>query len=74
MPNTEKDLMEESLTGYKEKIVPVTKTTLRWDKDLIFVGATEQGYEMEFDAHAQWGCKPMEALLLLKELADEAAK
>ena len=47
--------MEESLTGYKEKIVPVTKTTLRWDKDLIFVGATEQGYEIEFDAHAQWG-------------------
>jgi putative redox protein len=64
MPETEKDLIEESLTGYKEKIVPVTKTTLRWDKDLIFVGATEQGYEVEFDAHAQWGCKPMEALLL----------
>jgi putative redox protein len=64
MPNEEKDLLEESLTGYKEKIVPITKTTLKWDRDLIFQGSTEQGYEIEFDAHAQWGCKPTEALLL----------
>ncbi len=64
MPSQEKDLLEESLTGYKEKIVPITKTTLKWDKDLIFVGTTQQGYEIEFDAQAQWGCKPTEALLL----------
>jgi putative redox protein len=64
MPIEEKDLLEESLTGYKEKIVPTTKTTLKWNKDLIFVGTTPQGYEIEFDAHAQWGCKPTEALLL----------
>jgi putative redox protein len=64
MPNEEKDLLEESLTGYKEKILPITKTILSWNKDLIFVGTTEQGYEIEFDAHAQWGCKPTEALLL----------
>jgi hypothetical protein len=64
MPSEEKDLLEESLTGYKEKIVPITKTKLTWDKDLIFVGTTERGYEIEFDAHAQWGCKPTEALLL----------
>jgi len=64
MPSQEKDSLEESLTGYKEKIVPVTKVMLNWDKELIFVGTTPQGYEMEFDAQAQWGCKPTEALLL----------
>jgi len=64
MPDEEKDLLEESLTGYKEKIVPIIKATLKWDKELIFVGMTQQGYEIEFDARAQWGCKPTEALLL----------
>jgi putative redox protein len=64
MPGAEKDLPGESLAGYKEKINPVTKATLRWDKELIFVGSTEPGYDIEFDANAQWGCKPTEALLL----------
>jgi putative redox protein len=64
MQGEEKDLLEESLTGYKEKIAPITKATLKWDRDLIFVGTTQQGYEIEFDAQAQWGCKPTEALLL----------
>ena len=64
MPGAEKDLPGESLAGYKEKINPVTKATLRWDKELIFVGSTGPGYEIEFDANAQWGCKPTEALLL----------
>ena len=64
MPIEDKDHLDESLVGYKEKAVPVTKTTLRWDKELIFVGTTQQGYEIEFDAQAQWGCKPTEALLL----------
>ncbi len=56
--------LEESLKGYKEKITPVTKATLSWDRDLIFVGRTNEGYEIEFDAHVQWGCKPTDALLL----------
>jgi putative redox protein len=64
MPGSEKDLPGESLAGYKGKINPVTKATLRWDKDLIFVGSTEPGYDIEFDGNAQWGCKPTEALLL----------
>jgi putative redox protein len=64
MPGADKDLPEESLAGYKEKINPITKTTLRWEKDLIFIGSTELGYDIEFDANAQWGCKPTEALLL----------
>lgn len=64
MPEKEKENLEESLTGYKQKINHVSKATLSWDKDLIFVGRTQEGYEIEFDAHVQWGCKPTDALLL----------
>lgn len=56
--------LKASLTGYKEKINPLVKGTLTWDKDLIFVGRSQEGYEIEFDAHVQWGCKPTDALLL----------
>lgn len=58
------DALEGSLKGYKEKINPVVKAVLSWDRDLIFVGRTNEGYEIEFDAHVQWGCKPTDALLL----------
>ncbi len=64
MSEKEKENLEESLTGYKQKINHVSKATLSWDKDLIFVGRTQEGYEIEFDAHVQWGCKPTDALLL----------
>ena len=64
MPKKEKESLEESMKGYKEKITPVTKATLTWDRELIFVGRTQQGYEIEFDGHVQWGCKPTDALLL----------
>ncbi len=60
----EKELLEESLKGYKEKIMPVNKATLSWERELIFLGRTQRGYEIEFDAHQQWGCSPTEALLL----------
>jgi putative redox protein len=56
--------LEESLEGYKGKIMPVNKGSLTWDKDLIFVARTQRGYEIEFDAQAQWGCIPTESLLL----------
>jgi len=61
--NKEPDL-NESLAGYKHKISPTVKTTLVWNRDLVFTGATPQGYEIEFDAQSQWGCIPTEALLL----------
>ena len=64
MKQKEDGPLEESLKGYKEKIAPVTKASLTWDRELIFVGRTQQGYEIEFDAHVQWGCKPTDALLL----------
>lgn len=56
--------LNESLAGYKNNITPTVKTTLAWQRDLVFTGSTPQGYEIEFDAQAQWGCKPTEALLL----------
>lgn len=62
--NKEKDLLEEELKGYKEKINPINKASLTWERELIFLGRTQRGYEIEFDAHQQWGCSPTESLLL----------
>ncbi len=56
--------LEESLDNYKTKIQNVNKATLTWDKDLIFIGRTQRGYEVEYDAQQQWGCSPTETLLL----------
>jgi putative redox protein len=64
MVDNNNDELNESLAGYKHNITPVVKTTLAWKRDLVFTGATPQGYEIEFDAQAQWGCKPTESLLL----------
>lgn len=54
----------DSLKGYKEKVPIIEKATLQWDKEFIFIGRTQRGYEIEFDANLQWGCKPTDALLL----------
>ena len=35
--------LEDSLRGYKGKIMPVNKGTLTWDKELIFKGRTQRG-------------------------------
>lgn len=56
--------LEGSLTGYKEKIPPVNKGTLTWEKDLIFHGRTQRGEEIDYDAEFQWGCSPTETLLM----------
>jgi putative redox protein len=56
--------LDGSLDIYKSKVSQVNKATLTWDKDLIFVGRTNRGYEVEFDAEQQWGCSPTETLLL----------
>jgi putative redox protein len=58
------DIGGESLEGYKSKIRPVNTATLTWDKDLIFLGRTPRGFELDFDAEAQWGGIPTESLLL----------
>ena len=56
--------LEVPLEDYKSKIQHVNKATLTWDKELIFVGRTQRGYEVEYDAQQQWGCSPTETLLL----------
>ena len=55
---------EPNLEGYKEKVKTMTKGFLFWEKDLIFKGMTQTGYEIEFDARVEWGCMPTESLLL----------
>jgi putative redox protein len=64
MSEETKETLGETLKGYKEKVNPIVKATLSWDRELIFTGRTNEGYEIEFDAHVQWGCKPTDALLL----------
>ncbi len=64
MMSDEKDDVKEELVGYKAKITPSTKAQLTWRRDLVFAGTTSQGYELDFDADSQWGCKPTEALLM----------
>lgn len=60
----EKEKLIESLKGYKEKVPINEKATLEWDREFIFIGRTQRGYEIEFDANLQWGCKPTDALVL----------
>lgn len=64
MPDVNESMPEDSLRGYKEKINPSVKATLTWDRELVFLGRTQEGYEIEFDGHVQWGCKPTDSLLL----------
>ncbi|MDA8173713.1 MAG: OsmC family protein [Nitrospiraceae bacterium] len=64
MHNESGGLDDKSLTGYKEKVAPVMKARLFLEKDLIFKGMTQTGYEIEFDAKVEWGCMPTESLLL----------
>lgn len=61
---TAEDKLKEDLKEYKTRINPSLKATLTWTRDLVFEGRTPQGYDLDFDADAQWGCKPTEALLL----------
>lgn len=56
--------LENELSGYKEKILPVNKGFLNWERDLYFVGRTQRGYEVEYDVKYEEGCSPTETLLL----------
>ena len=56
--------LEKELSGYKEKILPVNKGFLTWERDLYFVGRTQRGYEVEYDIKYEEGCSPTETLLL----------
>ncbi|HLC15308.1 MAG TPA: OsmC family protein, partial [Thermodesulfovibrionia bacterium] len=62
--DTEVESLENELSGYKEKILPVNKSFLKWERDLYFVGRTQRGYEVEYDIKYEEGCSPTETLLL----------
>ena len=55
---------ELQLEEYKNKVRGQMKGFLFWEKDLLFKGMTQSGYEIEFDAEVQWGCMPTESLML----------
>ncbi len=63
-PKKELEKLESSLGGYKSQVETVFRGNLIWAKDLIFLGRTQKGYEIEFDANVQWGCQPSEPLML----------
>jgi len=54
----------EGLETYKTKVNPLTKGTVTWKENLLFEARTQVGYEFEFDGQIQWGCAPIESLLL----------
>ena len=56
--------LDESLSDYKEQVVPTNRATLTWDRDLVFTATTQRGYDIEFDANMEWGCMPVEGVLL----------
>jgi len=56
--------LEGQLEAYKSKAPQAARATLTWDRELVFVGRTSRGYEIEMDAAQQWGCAPTESLLL----------
>ncbi len=55
--------LEESIKGWKEKIPLVSKGFLTWEKDLVFPARIRSSM-FEFDAKAQEGCFPTDALLM----------
>jgi putative redox protein len=63
MSAEEKELKEE-LQGYKANIIPSMKAKVTWAHDLVFQATTPMGYDLDFDANAQLGCKPTESLLM----------
>lgn len=54
----------DELGEYKAEVTPINKATLKWDRDLIFNALTPRGYDLDFDANIEWGCMPVEALLM----------
>jgi putative redox protein len=54
-------------SGYKKKIPTTNKATLELNEEegeLIFLGRTQRGYEVDYDPQFQWGCSPTETLQL----------
>lgn len=56
--------MNQELTDHRSAPPPASRATLRWERDLVFQCTTPRGYDLDFDAQNEWGCLPVEALLM----------
>ena len=56
--------MDETPTQYKEKVSDTMSFRLSWDRELIFTATTQRGYDLDFDPMSEWGCQPMESLVM----------
>jgi putative redox protein len=56
--------VNDELGEYKNGVNPVNRATLKWERDLVFTATTPRGYDLEFDAQVEWGCMPVEGLLM----------
>ncbi len=62
--NTGTENLVDEMKDYKKIILPVNKGRLKLERDLYFIGATQRGYEVEYDVTYQEGCSPTETLLM----------
>jgi putative redox protein len=60
----EEDDMTEALDDYKKEVEEGMTATLEWQRDLLFSATTKAGYDLDFDANIQWGCMPVEGVLM----------
>ena len=56
--------MNDSIEGYKREVVPELSATVEWQRDRVFTATTPRGYDLDFDAATEWGCMPVESLLM----------
>lgn len=56
--------MDETLTDYKEKVSDTLNMRLVWERELIFSSTTQRGYDLDFDPYSEWGCQPLESLVM----------
>ena len=56
--------MDETLTQYKETVPDTMNLRLAWERELIFTATTQRGYDLDFDPMSEWGCQPLESLVM----------
>lgn len=56
--------MNDALETYKDEVDGGLRASLTWDRDLVFTATTPRGYDLEFDANNEWGCMPLEAMVM----------
>lgn len=62
MGEKEIESLGETLKGYKEKVLIISKGFLTWEKDLVFA-ARMPGCLLSYDPKRQEGCVPTDTLL-----------